>query len=141
MSTFAAPLRVFGKTKEGPAADVGQVLAMQEADISFSDSGATDAFILPPNAVPVEFYIDTTTLFDAATTIDVGTTGTGDAFTTGATVTTVGRVLGSADASQIVNYVDVGDVAVQVTYELTTAATAGAAKLRCLYWINQNLPT
>lgn len=140
MSSFSSPLRVYGDNREGASADIGEVTAMQEANIAFGNTAVTNAFILPPNAVPIEFYVDTTTLFDQITTIDVGITGTGNRFADDATITTVGRVLGTADVSQVPNYVDVGTSAVQVTFQLTTTATAGAGKLRCLYWINKTLP-
>lgn len=143
MSTFAAPLRVYGDTKDGPSADVGNVTAMQEAVLTFAEANvSTDLFVLPANATVIQVYEDTTELFDAAATLDVGITGDSTYFVDGETVTTVGRIVASSNTAKVPNLSDVGTSAVTVTGTLTaTAPTAGSVSIRCLYWVNKDLPT
>lgn len=141
-SSFRGSIRAYGDNRQGANADIGDTTLVQQATLTFSDVGSEqNLFILPPNAVPIEFYFDTTTLFDAAATIDVGDDSTGNRFTDDATITTVGRVLGTADVSQVPQYADLGSSPTQITAQITaTSPTAGSVTIRCLYWINSTLP-
>lgn len=140
-TSYSGSVRVYGANRQGPNADIGDTTLVQQATLAFGDAGsAQDLFILPPNAVPIEFYADTTTVFSAATTLDIGTTASGNRFADGVTVTSVGRVLGTSDVSQVPEYADLGSAATQITAQLTGAGlTTGAITIRCLYWINNAL--
>ena len=111
MSTFAAPLRVFGNTKEGASADVGDVIAMQTNTIDFNDT-TKNLFWLPPNAQVIDFNVDITTAFDAGTTntLDLGTAAIPTLFADDLALGAAVRVLASSDASQLPNYTFTNDI-------------------------------
>lgn len=145
MSTFQSPLQS-GTVTNGAGKNLGQALLTQTATLAFTDT-VKSLFVLPANSQIIDFYVDVTTVFNAAGTdlLDLGVLGgTANLFTDDLDLSSLGRKLASADASQVVNYADVGDTDVTVTATYTqtsTAATTGAARITVVYAVNKILPT
>lgn len=145
MSTFTYPLNTVGTgDKQGSNAAVGHVVSMQTAEVAFGDT-TVSTIVLPENVQVLDFTVDVTTVFNAATTntLDIGTTATADLFAADLDLETAGRVLASSDASQLANFSQTNTDALTVvlTYSQTgTAATAGAARVTVTYAVPAVLP-
>ncbi|MEG9884108.1 MAG: hypothetical protein V6Z86_05740 [Hyphomicrobiales bacterium] len=142
MTTFRAPLRVYDANKDIDS-DAGWVTAMQTNTMVFGDT-TKDLFNLPANSQIIDFYVDVTTAFNAATTntLDLGVSGTPARFADNLALGTAERVLGSSDASQLDEYASTGTtgITVQGVYAQTgAAATAGAARISVLYAVQRVL--
>jgi hypothetical protein len=135
---FSGPIKV-GPIREGAASNAGFLIAAQSGPVVFGADGTeTVTAIIPANSQIIDIHIDTTVVFDAGTTntFDLGDGTTVNLYGDALAIGPIGKVLGSSDVSQIVNYVDVGasDVSLTVTYNQSGgAATAGAATVTVLY--------
>jgi hypothetical protein len=141
MSSFAAPLKVYG-TKEGPDVDAGIVICSQAASLVFGATDPSPIFKIPPNCQVIEIYLDTTIIFDAATTITIGKTGGAADFFVAATttITAVGRIIGSVTADDIGEWIDTGATQVEVNATITEGASAtGAVVVTMVYAVNKIL--
>lgn len=140
MTAFSAPVKVYG-TKEGENADSGIVLCSQSATLAFDAIDPSALFKTPPNCQLIEIYLDTTIIFDAATTITIGKTGgAADFFVAAATITAVGRVIGSVTADDIAEWIDTGAVQVEFNATLTEGISAtGAVVITAVYAVNKIL--
>lgn len=134
-STFSGPVRS-GTTRytTGVTADTidntGLMVLSQFVSIDFADATFTAA-VLPAGSQILNIFVDTSTLFDAATTVEFGTSSNADEFATSTTVTTAGRHDASANLTSSALNVGSSDIIIEGT--LTTTATAGAATVTVVY--------
>ncbi len=134
-STFSGPVRS-GTTRytTGVTADTidntGLMVLSQFVSIDFADATFTAA-VLPAGSQILNIFVDTSTLFDAATTVEFGTSSNADEFATSTTVTTAGRHDASANLTSSAINVGSSDIIVQGT--VTTTATDGAATVTVVY--------
>lgn len=136
-TTFSGPLKV-GTKKDGPQANVGTPILLQEYSFDFNSSGdITTTIVLPADAYIVDIWVDVTTAWDSATsaTLTVGRQGDTDAFASGLNLKTVGRGVPTFDATQIVNIQNVGTSDVPIVINVTNvgAPTTGVAYLEVSY--------
>ena len=121
-------------------ATIGGTLAVRYGTFDYTDIAAKELFTLPQGAVPIDWYIDITTDFDAGTTnpLDIGIDTDPDYFANDLDIGTAGVIRNGAT-----NYVAgrigvqlVVDSPVEVLYIPTgTAATQGEATLFMLYMV------
>lgn len=134
-STFSGPVRS-GTTRytTGVTADTidntGLMVLSQFVSIDFADATFTAA-VLPAGSQILNIFVDTSTLFDAATTVEFGTSSNADEFATSTTVTTAGRHDASANLTSSAINVGSSDIIIEGT--LTTTATSGAATVTVVY--------
>ena len=134
-STFSGPVRS-GTTRytTGVTADTidntGLMVLSQFAEID-SSSTLFIAAVLPAGSQILNVYVDTSTLFDAATTLELGISSNADEFVTSTTVTTAGRHDASGNLTASALNVGSSDIIIEGT--LTTTATAGAATVSVVY--------
>lgn len=142
MTTFRGPVRIYDKNKDINS-DAGWVPASQTNTMDFNDT-TKDLFNIPANSQIIDFYVDVTTAFNAATTntLDLGVSGTANRFADALALGTVARVLGSSDASQLGEYANTGTtgITVQGVYAQTgAAASAGEARITVVYAVQRVL--
>lgn len=150
-TTFSGPIKAgsikntTGTTVGTNVANVGSATLSQANTVTFGDDGTeTVVAYIPADSQIIEVYVDVLTAFDAGTTntFDVGDGDTVNQFADALDVSSVGRVLGSSDASQLGNYDDIGtsDIPLTITYNQSgSAATAGEALVTVLYVQANNL--
>lgn len=137
-STFSGPVRS-GTVQWGSSDNTGLAILSQSATLPAAP-GTTTIAVLPAGAQILNVIVDTTTQFDAATTLALGDGTTADKFMTAATITganaTNNRILQSViDAALVTGeLVNIGtsDVTVVGTTVSSTAA-AGAATVTIVY--------
>lgn len=135
-STFSGPVRSgtvrnTTGTTVGSLDNTGLVVLSQSAIVPFSSATATVA-VLPAGSQILNIYINTTTLFNAATTVTFGNGTTADLYASSTTITTKARHDASGNlAPDEVDNVGTSDVKVVAT--LTTTATAGSALMTVVY--------
>lgn len=133
-STFEGPVRsgtvryTTGVT-EGQIANVGLMVLAQSNEID--SSAISTAAVLPAGSQIISVFIDTTTLFNAATTVEFGTIADPNKYVTTSTITSVGRV--DASSGITADAMNVGTTDVVVLASLTGTATAGAATVTVVY--------
>ena len=108
-------------TTAGTVRNVGLMVLSQSADLPAA-AGATTVAVLPAGSQILNIYVNTTTVFSAATTLTIGDGTTANKYLTSTTITSVGLI--STDAGNLVgteiNNIGTSDV-------LVTATTAGSA--------------
>ena len=87
-STFSGPIRS-GTVRIGSSENCGLAVLMQSKALPAA-AGATTVAILPAGAQILDIIVDTTTVFDQATTLKIGDAGNDDLFVTQTTITTAG---------------------------------------------------
>ena len=118
-------------TTAGTIRNMGATIVAQEAPVVFGTLTGT-AFVLPAGACVTAVTIVTTTVFSAATTAKLSIGGVD--FTTTGTITSVGSISLTANATTPGNWVNVGATDAIVTYTLAgTALTTGAATIIITY--------
>jgi len=136
MSTFKLPVQVYRNQRHNDGNDVADVVASSADFVTFSDTTAkTLSIVVPENTQFIEIYLDTPIAYNAATTLDIGVVGgADDAVVSAATVTDKGRVLGSASATNIADWVDSGSASIRFTAKVTgTALTAGQTVVNVVF--------
>lgn len=134
-STFEGPVRS-GTTRytTGVTADTidntGLMVLSQFATIDFG-STLFIAAVLPAGSQILNIFVDTSTLFDAATSVEFGTSSNADEFATTTTITTAGRHDVSANLTS--SAINVGSSDIIIEGSLTTTATDGAATVTVVY--------
>lgn len=129
-TTFSGPIRS-GTVREGAGRNTGLVILAQTVAIPTA-AGATTVGILPAGSQIVSINIDTTTLFDAATTITVGTAATANLYVASTTITSAGRA-SIATTGAYGQWVNVGSSDVTVIATTAGSATAGAGQITITY--------
>ncbi len=137
-STFSGPVRS-GTVRYGSGENTGLVVLSQSATLPAAPGTKTVA-VLPAGSQILNVIVDTTTQFNAATTLKLGDGTTADKYMTAATITganaTNNRILQSVIDAQLVTgeLVNIGtsDVTLVATTTSSTA-TAGAATVTIQY--------
>ena len=137
-STFSGPIRS-GTVRIGSSENCGLAVLSQSATLPAAPGTKTVA-ILPAGAQILNVIVDTTTQFNAATTLTLGDGTTANKYMTAATITgasaTNNRILQSVIDAQLVTgeLVNIGtsDVTIVATTSSSTA-TAGAARVTIMY--------
>jgi len=112
-------------TTAGTIRNLGSTVVNQSAPLAFGTLTGT-AFVLPAGAQVTHITIITTTVFSAATTLKLSIDGVD--FTTTGTITSVGAVNLTANATTPGAWLNVGSTDAIVTYTMAgTALTTGAA--------------
>ena len=115
----------------GTIRNMGATVVSQSANVVFGTLTGT-AFVLPAGAQVTAVEVVTTTVFSAATTCKLSIGGTD--FTTTGTITTVGGVSLTANATTPGGWLNVGSTDAIVTYTLAGAGlTTGAATIIISY--------
>ena len=118
-------------TTAGTIRNMGATIVAQEVNVVFGTLTGT-AFVLPAGACVTAVTVVTTTVFSAATTCKLSIGGVD--FTTNGTVTSVGSVSLTANATTPGGWLNVGSTDAIVTYTLAgTALTTGAATIIITY--------
>jgi hypothetical protein len=118
-------------TTVGTLRNTGATVVSQSAALAFGTLTG-DAFVLPAGAQVTHVTVVTTTVFSAATTILLSIGGT--AFTTTGTITSVGAVNLTANATTPGGWLNVGSTDAIVTYTMAgTSLTTGAATVFIMY--------
>lgn len=114
-------------TTAGTIRNMGATVVAQSADVVFGTLTGT-AFVLPAGAQVTAVTVVTTTVFSAATTCTLSIGGVD--FTTNGTITSVGGVTLTANATTPGGWVNVGATDAIVAYTLAGAGlTTGAATI------------
>lgn len=124
-------------TTAGTIRNTGATIVSQSVDTVFGTLTGT-AFVLPAGAQVTSVTVVTTTVFSAATTCKLSIGGVD--FTTNGTVTIVGSVDLSANATTPGGWVNVGSTDAIVTYTLAagTSLTTGAATIIISYVVRES---
>ena len=137
-TTFQGPLTA-GTVKDttgttaGSIRNVGNVVLSQSTAIPAA-AGTTTVAVLPAGSQILDIYVNTTTVFSAATTLTVGDGTTANKFVTSTTITSVGYI-DTLAASKLdttaVNNIGSSDVLLVAT--TAGSATTGAATITVVY--------
>jgi hypothetical protein len=123
-------------TTAGTIRNTGATIVSQSVNTVFGTLTGT-AFVLPAGAQVTSVTVVTTTVFSAATTCKLSIGGVD--FTTNGTVTSVGSVDLSANATTPGGWVNVGSTDAIVTYTLAGAGlTTGAATIIISYVVRES---
>lgn len=123
-------------TTAGTILNMGATVVSQSVNTVFGTLTGT-AFVLPAGAQVTSVTVVTTTVFSAATTCKLSIGGTD--FTTNGTVTSVGSVALTANATTPGGWVNVGSTDAIVTYTLAGAGlTTGAATIIITYVVRES---
>lgn len=123
-------------TTAGTIRNTGATIVSQSVNTVFGTLTGT-AFVLPAGAQVTSVKVVTTTVFSAATTCKLSIGGVD--FTTNGTVTNVGSVDLSANATTPGGWVNVGSTDAIVTYTLAGAGlTTGAATIIISYVVRES---
>lgn len=127
-STFSGPVRS-GTIREGADRNCGVLVLAQTKVVNFNDGTGVTAFKIPAGSQITRIQFNTTTTFDAASTITVKVGGT--AVISALTITTGGIYTATNVNTQAVGrLVSVGTTDATVTYDLSVGiATAGVGTL------------
>jgi len=136
MFTHLGGIRL-GTIKEGAANNCGAVLAAQTNTIVFAADGTvTTLFTLPAGAQITSVNLDTTTIFNAATTntLKLGTTSGGAELMTATAIGPLGRAAITTTPVFSAWMIGTTDVTVYATYNQSgVAATTGAGRVTMHY--------
>ncbi len=123
-------------TTAGTIRNMGATVVSQSVNTVLGTLTGT-AFVLPAGAQVTSVTVVTTTVFSAATTCKLSIGGTD--FTTNGTVTSVGSVALTANATTPGGWVNVGSTDAIVTYTLAGAGlTTGAATIIITYVVRES---
>ena len=137
-TTFSGPLTA-GTVKDTTGTTAGSVRNVGNAVLSQSTAipaaaGTTTVAVLPAGSQILDIYVNTTTVFSAATTLTVGDGTTANKFVTSTTITSVGYI-DTLAASKLdttaVNNIGSSDVLLVAT--TAGSATTGAATITVVY--------
>jgi hypothetical protein len=129
-STFSGPIRS-GTIREGSANNCGVAVLVQTKALPAA-AGATTVAVLPAGSQILDVIVDTTTVFNAATTLKIGTSSNDDEFVTSTTITTAGRN-DLSSTYQPLTFINVGTSDVAVIATTAGTAATGAARVTIMY--------
>ena len=119
-------------TTPGTVANMGLMVLSQSADLPAA-AGATVVAVLPAGSQILNIYVNTTTVFSAATTLTIGDGTTANKYLTSTTITSVGLIsteTGNLVGTEINN---IGTSDVLVTATTSGSAVTGAATITVVY--------
>jgi hypothetical protein len=123
-------------TTAGTIRNMGATVVNQSANVVFGTLTGT-AFVLPAGAQVTHVTVVTTTVFSAATTMKLSIGGVD--FTTTGTITSVGAVNLTANATTPGGWLNVGSTDAIVTYTMAgTALSTGAATVFIMYAVRDS---
>ena len=119
-------------TTPGTVRNVGLMVLSQSADLPAA-AGATTVAVLPAGSQILNIYVNTTTLFNAATTLTIGDGTTANKYLTSTTITSAGLI--STAGGNLVNTEinNIGTSDVLVTATTSGSAVTGAATVTVVY--------
>ena len=119
-------------TTPGTVRNVGLMVLSQATAIPAA-AGATVVATLPAGSQIINIYVNTTTLFNAATTLTIGDGTTANAYLTSTTITSAGLIstAGGNLVGTAINNIGSSDVLVTAT--TAGSATTGAATITVIY--------
>lgn len=140
MTTFSGPVSA-GTVKDttgttaGSIRNVGNVVLSQTTAVPAA-AGTTTVAVLPAGSQILDIQVNTTTVFNAATTLTVGDGTTANKFVTSTTITSVGLISTALAASPTIvtteiNNIGTSDVAIVAT--TAGSAATGAATITVIY--------
>jgi hypothetical protein len=129
-STFSGPIRS-GTIREGSANNCGVAVLVQTKALPAA-AGATTVAVLPAGSQILDVIVDTTTVFNAATTLKIGTSSNDDEFVTSTTITTAGRN-DLSSTYQPLTFINIGTSDVAVIATTAGTAATGAARVTIMY--------
>lgn len=129
-STFSGPIRA-GTVRYGSGENCGVAVLVQTEALPAA-AGATTVAVLPAGSQILDIIVDTTTVFDSATTLKIGTSSNDDEFVTSTTITTAGRN-DLSSTYQPLTFINIGSSDVAVIATTAGSATTGAAQVTIMY--------
>ena len=139
-TTFSGPVTA-GTVKDttgtvaGSIRNVGNVVLSQTTAVPAA-AGTTTVAVLPAGSQILDIQVNTTTVFNAATTLTVGDGTTANKFVTTTTITSVGLISTALAASPTIVTTAINNIGTSdVTVVATTAGSAatGAATITVTY--------
>ena len=139
-TTFSGPVTA-GTVKDttgttaGSIRNVGNVVLSQTTAVPAA-AGATTVAVLPAGSQILDIQVNTTTVFNAATTLTVGNGTTANKFVTSTTITSVGLISTALAATPTIVTTEISNIGTSdVTVVATTAGSAatGAATITVTY--------
>jgi len=127
-STFSGPIRA-GTVRYGTGENTGLVALSQTVNLVAGDA-ATVVGVLPAGSQILFINLDTTTLFNAATTVTIGDGTTANKYVTSTTITSAGR---AATAGVYSEWVNIGTSDIALTATLGGSAVTGNATITVVY--------
>lgn len=140
MTTFSGPVSA-GTVKDttgttaGSIRNVGEVVLSQSTAVPAA-AGTTTVAVLPAGSQILDIQVNTTTVFNAATTLTVGDGTTANKFVTSTTITSVGLISTALAASPTIVTTEINNIGTSdVKIVATTAGSAatGAATITVIY--------
>lgn len=138
---FASHLGVWrtGTVKDTTGVTPGTIsnmglMVLSQSGVLNATPGLAAVAVLPAGSQILNIYINTTTVFNAATTVTIGDGTTANKYLTSTTITNVGLIsadTGSALVSTEINNIGTSDVVVTAT--LGGAAATGSATITVVY--------
>lgn len=135
-TTFSGPVRT-GTVKDttgtvpGYIDNTGVVVLLQAAALP-ATAGTTTVAVLPAGSQIIDIQVDTTTVFNSATTLVIGDGTTANKFVTSTTITTAGRDDTSA-TKQWLQFINIGTTDVAIVATTAGSAVTGAAWVTVTY--------
>ena len=129
-STFSGPIRS-GTVRNGSGENCG-VAVLVQTEVLPAAAGATTVAVLPAGSQILDIIVDTTTVFNSATTLKIGTSTNDDEFVTQTTITTAGRN-DLSSTYQPLTFINVGTEDVPVIATTAGSAATGAARVTIMY--------
>jgi len=129
-STFSGPIRS-GTVRYGSGENCGVAVLVQTKALPAA-AGATTVAVLPAGSQILDIIVDTTTVFNAATTLKIGTSSNDDEFVTSTTITTAGRN-DLSSTYQPLTFINIGTSDVAVIATTAGTAATGAARVTIMY--------
>ena len=119
-------------TTPGTVSNMGLMVLSQSTAVPAA-AGATVVAVLPAGSQILNIYVNTTTVFSAATTLTIGDGTTANKYLTSTTITSVGLI--STDAGNLVGTEinNIGTSDVLVTATTAGSAVTGAATITVVY--------
>lgn len=134
-STFSGPIRS-GTVREGSGANTGLVVLSKSVAIPPTATSATTTIgTLPAGSQIIDFIVDTTTVFNQATTLIIGTASNDDEYLVATTtITSAARLDPSTVAANMTaSCVNVGTSDVTLIAKTAGSASTGAATITVIY--------
>lgn len=129
-STFSGPIRS-GTVRNGTGENCG-VAVLVQTEVLPAAAGATTVAVLPAGSQILDIIVDTTTVFDQATTLKIGDSSNDDLFVTQTTITSAGRN-DLSSTYQPLTFINVGTEDVPVIATTAGSAATGAARVTIMY--------
>ena len=122
-------------TTPGTVSNMGLMVLSQSTEIPAA-AGATVVAVLPAGSQILDIQVNTTTVFNAATTLTVGDGTTANKYVTTTTITSVGLISTALAASPTIVTTEINNIGtsdVLVTATTSGSAATGAATITVVY--------